>query len=228
MYGGVQIIALYTLLFLVIQVFPIRVYKTILGGATDGSGQDGQDGAQGIQGEMGDPGIPGQDGNDGTDGADGAMGLPGQNGVDGADGVDGAQGVQGEQGIQGDQGLQGVSGQAGTDGTDGAQGIQGEQGSQGPAGEDGQDGVGTGTGEDNVQSDWNESDTTDDAFILNKPVIPTSDTPSNFSRTSIASLILLLLLEVSQLLLCQRQLKVVILLNLCLRTQDLLLMVTLP
>ena len=84
MYGGVQIIVLYTLLFLVIQVFPIRVYKTILGGATDGSGQDGQDGAQGIQGEMGDPGIPGQDGNDGTDGADGAMGLPGQNGVDGA------------------------------------------------------------------------------------------------------------------------------------------------
>ena len=33
-------------------------------------------------------------------------------------------------------------------------------------------GAGTGGGEDNVQSDWDEADTTDDAFILNKPNIP--------------------------------------------------------
>lgn len=32
------------------------------------------------------------------------------------------------------------------------------------------------TGEDNVQSDWNESDSSSDAFIKNKPSIPTSST----------------------------------------------------
>ncbi len=31
---------------------------------------------------------------------------------------------------------------------------------------------GGGSGEDNVQADWNEADTTSDAFILNKPTIP--------------------------------------------------------
>ncbi len=34
-------------------------------------------------------------------------------------------------------------------------------------------GAGGGGGEDNVQSDWDETDTTSDAYILNKPTIPT-------------------------------------------------------
>ena len=37
-------------------------------------------------------------------------------------------------------------------------------------------GSGTGGGEDNVQSDWNETDTNDDSFIKNKPTIPTLPT----------------------------------------------------
>lgn len=38
-----------------------------------------------------------------------------------------------------------------------------------------------GAGEDNVQSDWNESDSTDDAFIKNKPAIPAAVTESTVS-----------------------------------------------
>ena len=34
-------------------------------------------------------------------------------------------------------------------------------------------GGGSNSGEDNVQADWNETDTSDDSFIRNKPTIPT-------------------------------------------------------
>ena len=37
-------------------------------------------------------------------------------------------------------------------------------------------GSGGGSGEENVQSDWTETDTTDDAFILNKPTVPGLET----------------------------------------------------
>ena len=37
------------------------------------------------------------------------------------------------------------------------------------------------TGEDNVQVDWNETDTASDAFILNQPIIPT--VPSTYAPT---------------------------------------------
>lgn len=47
--------------------------------------------------------------------------------------------------------------------------LTGPQGPQGPPG----------SGEENVQSDWNVADTTSDAFIKNKPSIPT--VPTNVS-----------------------------------------------
>ena len=43
-------------------------------------------------------------------------------------------------------------------------------------------GGGTNSGEQNVQSDWNETDTSDDSFIRNKPTIPT--VPGNATDTT--------------------------------------------
>lgn len=42
-----------------------------------------------------------------------------------------------------------------------------------------QDNTGGGSGEDNVQSDWNETDTSSDAYILNKPTVDSSITGSS-------------------------------------------------
>lgn len=45
------------------------------------------------------------------------------------------------------------------------------------------------SGEDNVQSDWNESDNTSDAFILNKPTIPTPRTDEEIRDVSYAGMV---------------------------------------
>ena len=42
-----------------------------------------------------------------------------------------------------------------------------------------QDNTGGGSGEDNVQSDWNETDTSSDAYILNKPTVDSTITGSS-------------------------------------------------
>ena len=57
-------------------------------------------------------------------------------------------------------------------GDKGDKGDKGNDGAQGPQGP-------PGSGEDNVQSDWNVTDTTSDAYIKNKPTIPT--VPTNVS-----------------------------------------------
>ena len=45
-------------------------------------------------------------------------------------------------------------------------------------------GGGTGGGEDNVQADWDETDTASDAYIQNKPTIPAAQVASDWNATS--------------------------------------------
>ncbi len=130
------------------------------------------------------------------DGAKGDTGNTGPQGIQGLKGDTGDTGPQGIQGLKGDTGdtePQGPKGDKGDKGDTGPQGPKGDTGPQGPKGD-----PGDGTGEINVQSDWNETDSTDDAYIKNKPSIPSktsdltndsgfitnSDIPSIPSKTS--------------------------------------------
>ena len=51
----------------------------------------------------------------------------------------------------------------------------------GPTGPEGPESTAVG-GEDNVQADWSETDTADDAFIQNKPTVPSSFAPTDAER----------------------------------------------
>ena len=83
-------------------------------------------------------------------------------GEKGAAGADGSTGPIGPAGPAGEDGMDGMDGTPG-----GPEGPAGPAGPPGPAGMDGADGA----GEDNVQSDWDEEDTTSDAYIQNKPTV---------------------------------------------------------
>lgn len=138
-------------------------------------GPQGETGPQGIQGPQGDPftyedfteeqleALTGPQGPQGIQGIQGVKGDKGDKGDTGATGSTGATGPQGPKGDKGDKGDTGEKGDKGDKGDTGPQGPQGPQGS----------------GEDNVQSDWNVTDTTSDAYIKNKPSIPT--VPTNVS-----------------------------------------------
>ena len=118
-------------------------------------------------------------------GAAGATGDDGDTGATGADGNDGAAGDPGAQGIQGIQGIQGPTGDDGDDGDDGADGTiissvsdlpqsgatDGEAIVWNDANDQWEPGAvsGGGSGEDNVQADLFETDTTDDAYVQNSP-----------------------------------------------------------
>ena len=131
----------------------------------------------------------------------GDKGDKGEKGDKGSTGDRGPQGVAGPQGVPGVQGPKGDKGDKGDTGAQGSQGIQGPQGPAGvgvPAGgttgqvlkkksnsdydtEWGAGGSGT-----QVQADWNESDSTDPAYIKNKPTIPaevTETTVTNWGFT---------------------------------------------
>lgn len=86
--------------------------------------------------------------------------------------TDSLTGPQGEQGIQGETGPQGAAFTYDDFTEEQLEALTGPQGPQGPQGP-------PGSGEENVQSDWNVADTTSDAFIKNKPSIPT--VPTNVS-----------------------------------------------
>ena len=156
---------------------------------TDGT--DGQQGPPGTDGTDGQQGPPGADGADGTDGTDGQQGPPGADGTDGTDGTDGQQGPPGADGTDGQQGPPGADGNPGADGQQGPPGVDGTDGQDGadgtivipnPSGTSGTDLTrleingadynltGGSGGEDNVQANWDETDTSDDSFILNKPI----------------------------------------------------------
>lgn len=111
---------------------------------------------------------------------DGAKGDQGIQGLKGDQGIQGPKGDKGDKGDQGDQGIQGIQGPKGDQGIQGPKGDTGDTGPQGPKGDKGDKGD-PGDGNVNVQSDWNETDSTDDAYIKNKPSIPskTSDLTNN-------------------------------------------------
>lgn len=108
----------------------------------------------------------------------------------------GPKGEKGDKGDPGTPGPEGPRGQQGAQGPQGPQGLQGIQGPQGPAGigvpaggttgqvlkkksnSDFDTEWGAGSSGSQVQADWDETDTTDPAFIKNKPTIPSEVTES--------------------------------------------------
>lgn len=145
-------------------------------GAKGDKGEPGERGLQGIQGIQGERGEKGERGIEApwayiendywhmagqnlgvkAKGEDGAKGEPGNDGytpIKGVDYFDGAKGDKGDKGDPGERGLQGI------------QGIPGVAGAKGDKGEPGEAGKG-------MQSDWNITDSSSDAYIKNKPSIP--------------------------------------------------------
>jgi len=144
----------------------------------------------------------------GATGAQGPQGIQGETGATGAQGPQGIQGETGATGPQGPQGIQGETGATGPQGPQGEAGATGPQGPQGPAGADGFSPIVNVTVLDTVrtqititdatgphtfilkngtasssfvqdQADWSETDPSSNAYILNKPTIPT--VPTNVS-----------------------------------------------
>lgn len=114
------------------------------------------------------------------------------------------RGPKGEKGDKGDPGTPGPEGPRGQQGAQGPQGPQGIQGPQGPAGvgvpaggttgqvlkkksnNDFDTEWGAGGSGSQVQADWDETDTTEPAYIKNKPTIPaevTETTVTNWGFT---------------------------------------------
>lgn len=168
-------------------------------------GPQGPKGDRGDKGDKGDPGEAGPQGMQGVPGQTGPQGLQGPKGDKGdpftysdftqaqLDALKGPKGDTGETGPAGQQGEPGPAGQNGTNGADGQNGITPHidsttgnwfigttdtgvhaQGPQGPAGQDG-------SSANQLQADWNQTDSTSADYIKNKPTIPT--VPTNYVTT---------------------------------------------
>ena len=154
-------------------------------------GRDGTDGTDGARGERGERGPAGPQGERGDTGPRGDVGAQGERGPQGPKGDKGDTGPAGPSG-----GPPGPKGDKGDTGPKGDQGDPGVAGSTTLAGltdvtitnpatgqvvkfdgttwtnQTDETGTGGGTGEQNVQADWDETSTTDDSYIQNKPDIP--------------------------------------------------------
>ena len=145
-----------------------------LNGPTGATGPTGLSGAMGPTGAKGPAGETGAVGPTGKTGPTGAEGPTGECGHEGPIGPTGLKGDQGPTGSQGPQGISGSLGPTGPKGADGAKGNEGPTGAMGPTGPKGADGLRGPTGAEGptghtVQSDWNQTDSTRDDYIKNKP-----------------------------------------------------------
>lgn len=177
-------------------------------GDTGEQGPIGPAGPQGLKGDTGSPGPQGPKGDKGDKGDPGETGPQGIQGVPGQTGPQGLQGLKGDKGDpftysdftqeqldalkgqKGDTGETGPAGQNGTNGADGQDGITPHIDSttgnwfigntdtgvhaQGPAGQDG-------SSVNQLQADWDQTDSTSADYIKNKPTIPT--VPVNYVTT---------------------------------------------
>lgn len=137
-----------------------------------------------IKGAKGDKGDKGDRGEQGIQGIQGAKGTDGKDGYTPIKGVDYFDGVNGKDGINGKDGKDGINGTNGTDGKDGQDGfspivqvadiegghrvtITDKNGTKTFDVMDGKDGQGGSGG--GVQADWNQSDSTAQDYIKNRP-----------------------------------------------------------
>ena len=165
-------------------------------------GDTGAQGPQGPKGDTGEAGPQGLQGIQGPQGEQGPAGPQGERGEQGPKGETGATGPQGPAGPQGAaftyadftpaqlaalKGEPGTNGQDGRDGTNGTNGADGQDGitphidsttgnwfigstdtgvhAQGPAGQDG-------SVANQLQADWNQTNSSSVDYIKNKPTIP--------------------------------------------------------
>ena len=154
------------------------------------STEKGDTGPQGVQGIQGIQGIQGQKGDTGAIGATGPQGIKGDTGAIGATGVNGTDGISSYQvavnngftgtetqwlaslvGTKGDTGAQGVKGDTGSQGI---QGIKGDTGATGPAG----------SNANQIQSDWNQTNTSSLDYIKNKPDVPAAQIQADWIQTN--------------------------------------------
>lgn len=156
-------------------------------GSTDtGVHAQGPQGTQGTQGEQG------------PQGTQGTQGTPGQDGItphidsstnhwmlgttDTGVNATGPQGPQGTQGIQGTQGPQGTAGETAWVGTQ-------QEYEQLPSHEQNKlYCITDGSPINQIQSDWNQSNSSAVDYIKNKPTIPAAPVQSNWNETDTASL----------------------------------------